>query len=632
MRLPRLKDFEMKRSTLALLVATALGLVATPGSTGIWTTWEWLNPRPQGHSLTAVAASDTIVVTVSGSVILTSEDAIDWGITNFPGIAFSDVVWTGEFFVVAGSTHYAKSQPGNIGAGVIMTSTDGSNWTKRHWVDHATLHKICFTGDQIVVVGLPGIVVTSPDGFAWSEHALENFPRSEMMDIAWNGSGFVAIGRDDFADWGSRPVLFLSEDGTTWSRDPLVAFPSFWCNTIVWDGDRFLIFTSYGILSSLNGQQWTHEQDATDFLSWINEVLVSADGYLAVGGAGQVHRSTDGLTWDSTTILPITKTLNDVARFQDRVVTVGTEGAIAVSMDDGQQWDVVTSWAIDLVDSNEIDDLCWAEGVLIAISNYGAIFRSLDGLEWRQVAFFSGGIYSVEWFDEAFWVVGYNRLIAHSVDGIDWSTRREEPGATYVDITSNGEVTVAVGRMAGGSALIGTSVDGFSWTDLEVDDATGLIVLSVTWTGTRFVGVGNEGSIFLSDDGYDWEIETPNSGEWYSLSRVVSNGSVLVAVGSGEDILTSDDDGLTWLPTLAQGNHRDVVWTGELFVVASGQTIHSSRNGHDWISTPVPSGSASFIASQGQEIVFSGSGENLMRAELFNFVPPQESTQESFLD
>ncbi len=606
-----------------------LPLIAVTGSAGMWADWEWLNPRPQGRMLCGLASSDSLVVAVGdGGIILVSANGVNWEIVHSQtGAYLLDVTWTGDQFVAVGGQYYwgKTSHPPAPSYGIILTSPDGREWTVCHESGLRYFTKVIYNVDQILAIGVKGLTATSPDGLTWSEHVIEEPTESGMFDVAWNGSVYAAIGGIDFG-MESMITIYHSEDGATWTEAQIDDPPTYQFDSIVWDHGRFLAYAGWTALSSPDGVLWTEE--TRNLGVGIDEVIATPDEYLAVGG-GHFLRSSDGLSWTSADVFPQPKSLYDLVVFEGKLLIVGPDGAITVSTDGGQHWDAVTTWEFGIDGSGDIDDLCWANGIMIAVSDGGRIFRSLDGLEWQHVTSFYYGVSSVRWIDNAFWLVGPNKLIAVSSDGITWTLRSYESGATYADIAANGEVMVVGGRRTGGSAVFATSSDGFAWDETEVDGNDGLIVLSVTWTGTRFVGISSSDLVFTSFDGLQWESEFLDV-DW-PLNSVASNGSTLVAVGS-RDVIVSDDDGLTWQPSSSLDSASDVIWTGEMFLAGRGG-IHSSRNGHDWITSPVGlGGGATHIASEGREIVFSGAGENLMRSRLINYLPPREFDQEFELD
>ncbi len=599
-----------------MFLATALGLIATPTAAAIWTNWQWLNPRPQGHSLGAVASSETLVVAVGAQgAIVVSENTVDWETVNTEwGLFCLDVTWTGNRFVAVGGYSY----PGD---GVILTSPDGRKWTEVFRTEYTSFNKIVSNGNQLLVIGTGGMTVTSTNGFTWIGHPVEELHNNALIDLAWNGSTYVAVGG---GFWGFMAVYY-SEDGISWTMASLEGLPlwgGFDC--IVWGHGRFLAFAGWNVLSSPDGISWVLE--SRDSAVPTDEVIATPEGYLGVGST-QFWESPDGLSWVASGVFPgpRPKALFDLVRFQEKLIVVGADGAIAVSADEGVRWETLTTWEIASV---TISDLCRADDVLIA-TVMGTVYRSVSQFNWQAVTSFGSVLYSARRINDAFWVVGSQGLIAVSDDGIAWVARNAESGVDYADIATNGEVMVAVGARDLGQfrALAATSANGNAWNAAEIDDGDGLRIASVTWTGTRFVAVGSRGSVFRSDDGYQWEFETLNLGGWSNLWRVASNGSVLVAVGA-RDFLISNDDGLTWRPTLIDKHATDLIWTGEFFIAVGRGQVFFSRNGEDWGVSPVGfyAGSSAVEFKDG-ELIVAGSGGNLVRAELLTIASPLESPQ-----
>ncbi len=610
----------MRIRILSLVVV--LLMVSAVCSAGLWEQWEWLNPRPQGHTLDGLTASHTLVVAVGErGVILVSENGIDWDVVHSElGLILQDVTWTGDRFIAVGG-HFVGTEFG-IGTGVILTSPDGRDWTESYFVGGTMLNKVIVNSERILIVGYPGKTVTSADGVNWLVHELEDHPNSNIVDVAWNGSTYVGVSEPHF--FGADRAIYLSDDGVSWTEASFgFGYISATLSSVVWDSERFLVFGGGRIVfSSTDGVIWTLM--ATDLDESMFAVIWTGDEYAGAGAGSQVARSIDGQSWSvDTVVFAAPGFLYDIVRFQGKYIVVGMDGAMAVSSEDGSDWTAVTSWEI----SPEffINDISFADGVFVAVASIGRIFRSLDGLEWQQVAEFQPSLYSIQRFDDAFWVVGSDRLIAHSDDGQSWNIRNSDPGAEYEDIADNDEVIVAVGNRTGGPAVVATSTDGFAWAEIDIDGSDSLRISSVTWSGTRFVGVGSrQGAVFRSDDGYQWSFET--LGSLLSLRRLVSNGSVLVAVGnewgSGGVILVSKDNGVTWQMTYVDNRVDDVIWTGELFV-AVGARIWSSRDGNHWTSEPV--GFAVFpecVTGTEDEITVAGHDGLIMRAKRGRFNPP----------
>ena len=115
----------------------------------------------------------------------------------------------------------------------------------------------------------------------------------------------------------------------------------------------------------------------------------------------------------------------------------------------------------------------------------------------------------------------------------------------------------------------------------------------VFWTGSQFVGVGDNGFIATSPDGSSWTMRS--SGVTASLHGGFASGSLLVvgganvAGGTTGTLLTSSDGGVTWTSrstdTIATLRHG--VFTGtEYFMVGGGGTLLRSATGESWTRQP----------------------------------------------
>ena len=110
-----------------------------------------------------------------------------------------------------------------------------------------------------------------------------------------------------------------------------------------------------------------------------------------------------------------------------------------------------------------------------------------------------------------------------------------------------------------------------------------MVLMSVTWSGTQFAAVGQNGAILTSPDGITWTDRT--SGTTNGLYGITWSGTQFVAAGMSDTIVTSPD-GLTWTTrTSGITNYSlyGVTWSGTQFaVVGQGGTILTSPDGITW--------------------------------------------------
>ena len=216
----------------------------------------------------------SVVVVGDAGTILTSHDLLNWTQRT-----------SGTTRDLYGVTHDEAAGWVAVGDGdAIVTSATGTTWTIVDPVDvqlTEDLRDVVFsnnaTNANYVIVGLGGVVYTSPDSADWSERI--SGVTADLMSVAANDAGvLVAVGHSLNA---GVTIIRSSDGGVTWT-----------------------VQTAAGVSSNLNEVSWTGSE-------WI-----------AVGTNSTLLRSDDGITWTSTRLPgklgassdlvfdPITSTLN----------------------------------------------------------------------------------------------------------------------------------------------------------------------------------------------------------------------------------------------------------------------------------------------------------------------------------
>ena len=250
------------------------------------------------------------------ALVLRSTDGINWeqvAADVFRGEGFQgafDVAASSDVVVVVGDTGSSGDQEP-----LVWTSTDaGATWrqielegTGRAWAVTATEDGFLAAGDGIW---------TSPDGIEWRP-VVDDGGAYGVVGLVHSPRGFVSVGNSDH-----QAAVWVSEDGETWQRVP---------------HDDGL----FGITQPTSGS------------TWMNDVVATPDGFMAVGVARNkpaVWTSVDGYSWTRTSNQPAAKggyqPMNAVTRTEGWLVAVGfyqsstdTQTALAwVSHDNGQTW------------------------------------------------------------------------------------------------------------------------------------------------------------------------------------------------------------------------------------------------------------------------------------------------------
>ena len=123
-------------------------------------------------------------------------------------------------------------------------------------------------------------------------------------------------------------------------------------------------------------------------------------------------------------------------------------------------------------------------------------------------------------------------VIVALIRGVVWFTAHQTPLTRGIQASLAGRITSGANATTAVQATSG--IPGKTWHTQIVGPPQPL--LSIAWSGSQFVVVGDKGAILTSPDGHTW---TPqNSGTTNELNGVTWSGSQFVVVGDGT-ILTS---------------------------------------------------------------------------------------------
>jgi hypothetical protein len=263
--------------------------------------------------------------------VMTSVDGIDWSTELVPAS-----VTNATFYGVGGHTNlllacgdYGKVivSP-NTFTNLVFTNSDGTLITNTastlgiFWYDVPspttnTLQGIATFGDQFVLTGDDGTVLTSADGTNWTKRATPT--ASFLTGVTGFPEGLVAVGKGG--------TLLTSPDGFTWTDRAINT--TNWLYRVRYLGGRLIVVGQNGmILTSTDGVNWTRQNSPTT--RWLNDVTLLEDTYYIVGVQGTVLASTNTTNW--TFIGTITeKSLYGVACHEGQLVVAGIEGSIVRS-------------------------------------------------------------------------------------------------------------------------------------------------------------------------------------------------------------------------------------------------------------------------------------------------------------
>lgn len=289
--------------------------------------WYVRNYSP-GYDLNGVAyGNGTFVVVGDNGVILTSSDGANWTPVTSGTTAFLTAVTYGNGRFVA---------VGNSGS--ILISSNGTSWSMETSGTTSPLNGITYGNGLFVAVGIGGSILTSPDGLLWASRQPGN-PHGGFIGVAYGNGNFVAL--------GYHSNLNVSTDGITWSSKTIDAFNNNYFLGIGFGGGVFVVLGQVGTfqISPIPGDQ-------------------------------VIYTSTDGSNWTQTYDLSGGRWLNGATYGNGYIVTVGTIPSISIgptilSSQDGAHWTVRR-----LGEAESLKSIAYGGDTFVAVGSNNLILQS----------------------------------------------------------------------------------------------------------------------------------------------------------------------------------------------------------------------------------------------------------------
>ena len=397
----------------------------------------------------------------SASWVYSSSNGLVWTQTYIGPNGTNDLVWNNNLYVI-------------VGAGVIITSPDGSNWGIQDDGGYTnSLYSVNWANNQFVATGI-NTLFSSVDGISWTRLTIDTTTQA-LFRVAGNGTSLVGA--------GGAGTLLSSSDGTSWAQqssgDPII-----W-NDIVWSGSQFVAVGNQSIRTSSDGINWS-EAVANSFLTAVDW---NGSQFVAVGTGGAIYSSSDGLNWSA----------------RDSKTTTGFEGV---------SWHALNSQ-------------------FVAVGRNGLVVTSPDAINWTlQNSAVTHHLMAVQSNGSQLVATGYNQstfngIVMTSVDGVSWTEQTIAANFKLLfDVVWSGTQFLAVGDIA-----LFTSPDGITWTERDSGVPT-IGYSSALWDGSQFIAIAGI-DILTSSDGVNWVGQKCKT----AVSSAAFDGSQLVAVGDSGVIL-----------------------------------------------------------------------------------------------
>jgi photosystem II stability/assembly factor-like uncharacterized protein len=292
----------------------------------------WLTPYDSVRNWLwdATWASHLYVTVGDFGTVMTSGDGVDWTLELIPpsvtNTTFLGIGGNTNLLIAVGDQGAMIYSPNNI-TNIISTNADGMVITQTvstlgvFWYPVEpqpttnVLQGVTALGTNLfVVTGEQGAVLTSSDGTNWTKGST---PTSKLLTgvAAWPG-GLVATGDDG--------ALITSPDGFAWDLIP--QFTTNWLYKVRYLNDTLVAVGQKGsIFTSADGENWTPRASSTT--KWLNDATFIDDTWFVVGTGGAVLTSTNLIDWSNQGTLT-TKALYSAVTDGAKLVAVGVEGII----------------------------------------------------------------------------------------------------------------------------------------------------------------------------------------------------------------------------------------------------------------------------------------------------------------
>ena len=287
------------------------------------------------------------------------------GPVDLSNVGFNGVAWTGALFVaVAG---------GQNGVGLIAVSRDGMRWSVRS-SGTPSLRGITWTGSQLIAVGTRGTIITSPDGYRWTQQVSNATETLNAVAGSESNAGPVILAV------GDGGMLLTSPDGVNWTRK--VSKTAENINGIAWTGVKFVFVGDNGAILTVLPTGVPNTQ-VSGTVANLAAVAVGAGGRIIVVGAnGTILSSTDAVNWNPR-VSNTAASLQAVAAAGSAVgniqfIAVGTNGRIVTS-NNGNTWSTTQSKT-----AANLAGVAWSGTLFVAVGSAGTFDTSPDGATWTM--------------------------------------------------------------------------------------------------------------------------------------------------------------------------------------------------------------------------------------------------------
>lgn len=485
-------------------------------------------------------------------------------------------------------------------ATIAHTNAEAFHW---QWLNPKPqgnrLNSCTYGSAGYVAVGQLGALCHSSNGIDWTEHHLDS--SEELFSVVYSTDRYAAV--------GNSGRVWVSQDGTQWSvahSGPLPYLRLRYINGLYWALGGSQIASSRDLLN------WQVITLSNIGLSAVHDIAYGKDKFVAVGIAGTILSSSDGVVW-SKRISTVTTHLNTIAYGNSLYLAAGDDGVVLTSTN-GTVWTNVTDTIPHRHGVVLMFDVVYSDGRFLLTSTDGVILSTTNGTQWRtNVPATTHALLGITKGSNGYCAVGERGTILSSVDGAhSIESTHTFSRAHFTDVASHNGKAIALDES--GSPLI--SDNGWNWrpfttrlsaTRVRIRDGVYWLtgqgasfgndlsslrscnvrnVLDACFGNDAFVAIGRwnaySGHIQASSDAWTWVTGYVSTNRL--LTAATYGHQTFVAVGQSGTIVTSPD-GLRWTQQSSntKANLNDIVFANGVFVIVGDQgNVFISTDGYKW--------------------------------------------------
>ena len=541
-----------RRRRLAVPFAAAcatllITMVLLPRAAYALGAWEWLNPRPTGAVLNAVAfpnASCGWAVGDGGTIVRTTDGGTTWDSQFSP---------TGRTLLAVCFVDTSDGWAVGASETVLCTHDSGANWAPQTPPSTGPgsapydLTSVCFADTQHGwAAGTLGMVlVTSDGGSHWTQQPCAGSLSSFAAIACADTSVAVAVG-------GSGLIVATVNGGHLWTTSQAQGGSASLHGVCMVGRTHAWAVGDGGTIRRWNGSgSWLAQSSATT-MTLMSVCFSDAENGWAVGDEGAIVHTTDGgahWTRQASGLAPVDDFGNPMNRLNGacstgagHAVAVGAGGMIVATSDSGAKW-VALGASTDY--EGQCKDVDFLDATHGWIARGDGLLKTTDGgRDWSWVEHdrpcMSVGFASAK----LGWMIDMDNGIERTTDGgLHWTKQKSDTVALAHVFALDASHVWAAGDQG---HVLATTDGGTHWAKQGSGTTNGLEGIAFA-DAEHGWAVGFGGTIVhTSDGGAHWSVQSAPS-EWFT-SVFAQSASHAWVTGFDGTILETTDGGSTWVP------------------------------------------------------------------------------------